>query len=159
MASQARVRLLVPANATVAVTTVTAKARNFEKKEFITENTASMAVIAMSMPAFSADQAQSRSRAGLSRRPGRGGRCRHGRSQWERIIGSDLTRTALRVFQIVNLDQRDPCVIASAVNNRGIISRRYSRDDGCFAIIGGRESRIENLLLLSAAPVVVFINQ
>ena len=66
------------------------------------------------------------------------GRCRYGRSLRERFIGSDLTRTALRVFQIVNLDQRDPCVIASAVNNRGIISRRQSRDDGCFAIIGGR---------------------
>jgi hypothetical protein len=55
-----------------------------------------------------------------------------------RIIRLDLTRTALRVFQIVNLDQRDPCVIAPAVNNRGIISRRQSCDDGCFAIIGGR---------------------
>jgi hypothetical protein len=57
---------------------------------------------------------------------------------WERSIRSGLDPRRLRVFQIVNLDQRDPRVIASATNDRGIISRRQSRDDGCFVIIGGR---------------------
>ena len=58
------------------------------------------------------------------------GRCRHGRSLWERIIGSDLTRTALRVFQIVNFDQGDSRIIAFAANDHGIISRQQSRDHG-----------------------------
>ena len=81
---------------------------------------------------------QSRAGIGLSRRPGRGGSCRYNRSLWERVVRSGLDPRRLRVFQIINLDKRDPRVIASAANNRGIISRRQSRDDGCFAIIGGR---------------------
>src|SRR4030095_11963821 len=74
MASQARVTLLVPANATVAVTRVAAKARNFDRKEFITESTIDMEITAMPMPALFCHVTQSRSRAGLRRRLGRGGK-------------------------------------------------------------------------------------
>src|SRR5262245_9294303 len=131
MASQARVRLLVPANAPVAVTRVAAKARHFDKQEFIPEDTLrydnyshvhSLSFLPWGLDrvpvlAFHVDQAVA-------------GGCRNGRSFWERFIGSDLTRTALWVFEIINLDQGDARVVASATNDRGVISRRQSHDNG-----------------------------
>ena len=63
-----------------------------------------MAILAMSVPALST--------VGLNRAPVLAfrvdrvvaGRCRYSHSLWERIIGSDPIRTALGVFEIINLD-------------------------------------------------------
>ena len=67
--------LNIPANTTLAVTRLAAKARNFERKEFITETTVDMEIIAMSVPALSCHEAQSRC-AGLQVDRAVAGRCR-----------------------------------------------------------------------------------